>query len=437
MTDGPSGLAKRLAKRLGSGSGPLWLGNAGTLALRFIQSVIIARAAGAHEFGLYVIVVALSAIFIRLLDLGITSSMAFILRGAPSAARPYAGTILLHCLVAIPVSWLLWVLADASSELDGMPSGLAAGSIALLTAFTVIQLLNSLMLPALIPLGQLKGYAIGSTLTPIFAILATGATALVSDIRAPQLIVIGLISEGLAGLLGLGLLLRTRGGGERPRPEGLVRPLYAYGLKAYVGQALKAVSQRGDRVALAAFLNAGALGNYGVAQNLRDQAATPISIQSLVFRNSLIDLKADPARAGEARRFFFRTLLKWLGVVGPCSLVAAGGAVLLVPLLYGPSFHDTGAATGITMLSLPFLLISAFAWCAILADNRPGLYSAVTILTTVLTVGGAIAGASIGGGSRSAAVGVVCGGAVSAMAWLAAAAWCLSARAQDKMPSEP
>ncbi|MDO8297958.1 MAG: lipopolysaccharide biosynthesis protein [Caulobacter sp.] len=421
MTDGPSGLTTRLIRRLGSGSGPLWLGNAGTLALRVIQSVIIARAAGAHEFGLYVLVISYSAIFVRVMDIGAPNANGFLLRRDRGEVRDYAMIAGLHCLAATPLVALLW-WAWSLTPLAAAEAGAALeGHLLPAMILTSVQLGSALFVPMLVPRSQLRAYAVVSCAIPLAAIALSLSLLGFTHLDASLLMYVGAGSEALG--IGLALAFLIRANGARRTESTLlakVKTVYAYGLKGYPGFVLKALSQRIDRPILATMISPSNLAAYGVGINLRDQFATPVSIQSLVVRNRLVDLVQRQGDGRAARRFLRRTIRNWALLLGPASLAAAAVSPWAVPFIYGPDFREAGPIAALLFLTTPFVMISTFSWCALLADEEPGLFSMISIATTLMVIGGAAVGGYMRGG-LGAALGTLIATVLGAGLWYASA----------------
>src|SRR4051794_33737551 len=91
----------------------VWLGNFGSVALRFALSVLVARLAGADQMGIYVAVVALTVIIERITDFGLPNALVYFVRAHPASTRRCLIVCLVQGVFVLPVSIFLLLSAQA------------------------------------------------------------------------------------------------------------------------------------------------------------------------------------------------------------------------------------------------------------------------------------------------------------------------------------
>ena len=408
------------AHRLTQGHSALWLGNGTALALGLAQNIVLARAAGAHEYGIYVAAAIYAGFLARMADMGFPSAGAYFLRTTPSRAPNFLLLGIAQCIVFTPVLFGAWYLLSLVPLATKEMGGIWNTHLLLFTALSVVMLANGLISPMLVPLGRMRAYALAICLPPFTALCMALFLAATTRITALTLVTIVVLAQ-LSGVVVSAVLAAVQF--RLPPVSDFFKgigPIYGYGLQAYPGFTLKTFSQRIDRIVLINLLPPTALAAYAIATSIRDQLSTPITIHSLLVRNKMIDLLQTRNDPRMAKRYLRSELRLWVSFVVPGSIVVAIIAPWLVSLLYGTSFSAAGSATSILILSLGAIAVTTFSWCITLGSNAPGIFSVLTIASTLATVA-ATAGGALLYGVTGAAVGSLVVTVLSAALWFAVA----------------
>jgi O-antigen/teichoic acid export membrane protein len=151
--------------------------------------------------------------------------------------------------------------------------------------------------------------------------------------------------------------------------------------------------------------------------SIRDQLSTPVTIHAMLVRNKLVDLLQIRNEPRLARTYFLSEISTWMIIMIPASVLLACASPWIVPFLYGAPFRVAGWATGILVLSLAAVAISNFSWCVTLSGSRPGVFTLLTIVTTIAAIAASAVGAALYGVNGAAAGGVIVA-AFSAAVWL-------------------
>jgi O-antigen/teichoic acid export membrane protein len=397
-----AGLVGAFRARLKSESTAVWIGNFGSVGLRFALNVLIARLAGADQMGIYVAVLALTIIIGRLTDLGLPNSLVYFVRSHRSSARRCVAVCLAHSVLMFPASIALLFSATSLGLANADSAGLIAKAWPALAALATIQLLGSLLSQILIPLNGFRSYGLMMIVSPIVTI--AGCLWLGAGLGASGLITATLTGESCGAMCGLALVLRAMTREPLAATPVTLVAIYKYALKTYVGTSLKVLGQRGDRIILSWLLPNSLLAAYAVAVSLRDNASLPITTHSMLLRNILIDKEHRGAGPASARAYLRRELVRWGFLTGGLAVALAALAPIVLPVLYGAQFQSAVPVFAILAASLPAVAIATLCWAGLLSAGRPGFMSFGLILGGVanlaaLTIGAladGVIGASIG-----------------------------------------
>jgi O-antigen/teichoic acid export membrane protein len=413
-----NGLRRRtgLASYLTTGGAAVWFGNFGSVGLRFALNIVVARLAGANQMGVYIALSALTYIIGRITDLGLPNAIVYFARAQKSSARRCISLCLMHSAFMLPASIVLLFFSDFLGLVGPDFSEMIASLWLLLGALSTVQLLGGLLGQLLIPLDGYKSYGLVMTTSP--AIAALVCLALGEGILASEVLTAVLIGEGCAAALALGLLVRVTRRFEGAAPSPGLATIYRYAIKTYPGTSMKALGQRADRLILSWFLPASLLAAYGVGIALRDAAVLPITTQSMLLRNKLIDRE----QRGEARLAVMhlkRELIRWSIVAAAIAAGLALAAPVVVPALYGAEFRPAVRIFIVLSATLPMLAAATLCWTGLLSAGRAGTVTFGLILGGVLNLIALYVGAALNG------VMGACWGALTAS--VIAAAWWLVA----------
>lgn len=298
-----------------------------------VVSVMVARALGPHERGIWSVALLTASILALLADGGLTTSALFVLRNWPgrsrAAVRMSLGFVLLGAAAWAGTTLVLgrrgWLgVKGVSPDVAWL---VAMASLLIPTTGLVRQLLTGL--------GDLSG-ANGSLLVQalllpaalVAAILGAGATAAVA-LRAY------LAALGITLLAALGRLGSRSLSGPSWDPH-LTRPLVTYGLRSQIGALALYLAYRSDLFLVDRALGTSAAGIYSVAltlsEMLRGVAETG---QALVLsRATREDLRSHAERVARCAA---------LATAG-AGLALGGASLFLVPLAFGERYRGATPA---------------------------------------------------------------------------------------------
>jgi O-antigen/teichoic acid export membrane protein len=221
------------------------------------------------------------------------------------------------------------------------------------------------------------------------------------------------IAQSVAAVLICGAAARNTGFG-RPDPR-LLAETIRYGVRAWMGGLANVLNARVDQVLLGLLATEAALGTYAVAVNASEvlfylPAAVSTALLPAVARSAGRD------RVEDTPRVFRAVMLVTLAAVGTAAVLGP----LLVPLVFGAAYAGSVEPFLWLLPSAIGYVARAVFSSALLASGAPGLSSLGPV--TSLAVGIALdlvliprLGAT--GAAVAASAALLCGGAVSAVAY--------------------
>ena len=168
----------------------------------------------------------------------------------------------------------------------------------------------------------------------------------------------------------------------RPRRGTRLRPLLAFGRRAWAGSIANMANVGLDQALIAPFLGAGDLGHYAIAVTL---SLLPLGLSTAIGSriwgdaNITTDADVDLARVGNYVRISMAGAA-WM------ALSLAVTAPLIIPLLYGRAFD---ASVVPLLLLLPGTVAFSGAWvleAALVMAGRPGVNSRAELAAVVCTI---------------------------------------------------
>ncbi|HEU5304074.1 MAG TPA: oligosaccharide flippase family protein [Gemmatimonadales bacterium] len=372
MTLSPKILSRQLGV-LGSG---VALG----LAIRLVQSAVVARLLGVAEFGQLAAVVVFVAIVSRINDLGLPGSVSYHFRrepgSLPTLLRVVGSNFVWCCAVAIVVASIAprLPLPFGADVQHSMKFRLAlAGYLAVSTPATI--------LPGLLTAaGDYGSYVRLTNLDALAqAVLVIGVILVFGASYQP---VIAALAVEQALIIGVYLWHVRRYRHRAPEVSLRARDAYGYGLRLQWGVIMKLLSNRADLLIVGALLPVTQVGLYSVALGLRDLGLLPQSVYAAPFMNLVIDRSRDDRPSD--RIPVLTTLMLQIGLSIVMVLAAAAALPFLIPLVYGPAFGPAAGPSALLFASIVFLAPASLCWMTYNAKGRPHLTSAI------LTAGGVL-----------------------------------------------
>ena len=346
LKDGP---AEEL--NLGAGTAFTVVVRVGSYALVAIAGIVVARALGAHDRGVYSLVTTIGLMFAAFAELGVSKAGTYFVGQKRYSFQEVTSNNLAWWLV-ISALWIAGCVAVGVIRPPFVPDALGwphvvvfaiGGSLLLLFVFTTDLLITS---------GSLLGYNLIMFVESLArTVLVVGGVVLLS------FGIVGVLSAWLAGI-GLAVLLAayllTKRAKLIPRVDlrGM-RDQLSFGVRSNLGFILQSANERLDVFLVAGIAGAAALGHYAVAFGVAEVLwRIPFALGAVFFpKVAALDPEsnADTA-AATCRRALFIILLATLAML-PAGRVLIGS-------LYGHEFLP--AVTAFYILAPSAMLYTVF-----------------------------------------------------------------------------
>jgi O-antigen/teichoic acid export membrane protein len=366
----------KLARQVGVlGSGAL-LG----LAIRFVQSALVARLLGVEQFGKLAVVFAFVAIISRVNDLGLPNAVAYYFRRAPGSLPALLRTIGFNfvwcCVVGLAVAFAAVHLPVpfAADLRDSVWPKLG------LAAFIAISTPTAILPSLITAAGDYGSYVrltnIDAALQVVFVL---GACLLLGPHYQHAVLGLG-VEQCLIALVYVGYLRRYLG--RSPEVRIGAREAYSYGLRLQWGVLMKLISSRADLLIVGALMSSSSVGLYSVALGIRDIGLLPQTAYAAPFQNMVID--RGKLGAGSDRTLVLTSLLLQVALSVTMVVAAALALPRLIPAIYGSDFAGASGPAALLFSSIVFLGPASLCWMTYNAKGKPQLTSLVLTAAGIL-----------------------------------------------------
>ncbi|HLI55439.1 MAG TPA: oligosaccharide flippase family protein [Actinomycetota bacterium] len=321
-----------------------------------ITGPMAARALGPGGRGQVAAVVVYSAALPVFLSLGVPIAVAQRAAVEPQRRPELMGAALRFSALMIPLTLVtgLALMWGPLGFIHGLPR-LLAGLILATTPFSVLAVACQGLLQAEGALGPLaKIRALPLVLNGVITIgfFATGRLTVSSDL-------FGTLASGLASFIATIFYVRIRPRGAYP-----LRPLIAFGLRAFGWGTANMVNARLDQLLMVPFLQSAQLGLYAVSVGI---ATIPLQLGQALSTRTFGELAVASDQHAEAARYLRLTAI----VVGGCCVAVVVPAPIVVPLVFGAAYR--GVLTPLVLL-MPGTLALGVAWtssCILTVLGKP------------------------------------------------------------------
>lgn len=352
------------------------LGEAASLTLGFVASILLARLLGPSDRGLLALMLTVVTFTYALVSLGLPVSVEYHAKRAPAGALvgnslAYAAAL---TAVLVPGFWFLREpIADVFARGAGGETWVLAG---ILVPLTFLQWTSA---------NQLSGNLRFGAFNALFGVSrATYLVAVVLLLTAAGLgVSAGLLATIAGSLVMIAGALRVLLRGTRPRfDRRLLGSLVRYGAKLQVGSLFQLLGTRLDLFVLQLFRPLSQVGYYVVAQVVAELVTRLAS----AFQSSVLPLVASETQ-GERQSRTTAVALRHHGILA--------GTGILVIALFGPLLILFGFGSEFGPAILPMLILLPGLWFlgagTVVASGlggrgRPGTASLLSAVTVVVTV---------------------------------------------------
>ena len=362
----------------GAVAGSLASGLIGQLML-LVSGVVVARTLGPTDRGYLALLVLLPAVLQHVGTLGLPLATTYFIakehEDEPAVRRNLLVPVLAQAVVLVLLQGLLLYLL-----LDDQPDRVrdaAFVSLALLPG-AIADLYGKALLQGQ---GRYRAFNILRNATIAFYLVALAVVWAVDAADIVGITVAWVSANVLSGAVTLVVALRGRPGSAPAATGPSLRRMVGFGLAGLLGSLSPVATFRLDQMVVGLFLSAEALGLYvaGLAfTNL------PIVISRGVAMIALPEVARttpEERRAATQRFVWLATALS--GAVVAVLILAAGE---LVPLLFGSDFEEAVTLTRILLVGAVFTGARRVLTDSVSGSGRPGLGSAVELVSWVVLV---------------------------------------------------
>jgi O-antigen/teichoic acid export membrane protein len=334
--------AERPPRHLAAGASINVAAQVATIAAAGITSVAVARLLGPSGTGTLALAVTLVAVSTTLFSLGLRSGVIYRVSRGNWAPRAAARAAVASALVLGTIGGILglgFYALTSGSVLEGLSPTMAIVTFASLPFALAWLFIASVALAV----ERYEAYGAITVVQPIAqVVLAVTLAATIGTLGA----VLGFaISQVVAAGAAAVLFRRREAGSPAPRRPGELRAATRFGLLSWGSEVLQNLNYRLDLFVLNAFGVTADVGVYSVALTVTSFAwILPSALQTVLFpRTARLDTGDEPADGAltdvelAASRGTRQTVLLLI----PTAAVLVFTLLVLVPLLYGPSFHRT------------------------------------------------------------------------------------------------
>lgn len=362
----------------GAVAGSLASGLVGQLML-LVSGVAVARTLGPTDRGYLALLVLLPAVLQQVGTLGLPLSTTYFIakdeRDEPAVRRSLVAPAVLQAVVLVALQgFLLYLL------LDGQPGAMrdaAIVSLALLPG-AIADMYGKALLQGQ---GRYRAFNILRNATIAFYLAGLAAVWLVDAADIVGIMVAWVSANLLSGALTLIVALHGRPPHAAEHAGVSRRRMLEFGLLGLLGSLSPVATFRLDQAVVGLFLSARELGLYvaGLAfTNL------PVVISRGVAMIALPEVaRATPEKRQAATRRFVWLATALSSVVVAILILAAGE---LVPLLFGPDFTEAVTITRILLIGAVFTGARRVLTDSVSGSGRPGLGSAVELVSWIVLV---------------------------------------------------
>jgi O-antigen/teichoic acid export membrane protein len=398
-------LQSRAVWRFASALGPTMA----ALGLQFVAFAVTARGLGVSQFGWYAAIQGIASMCVELVGLGGADLLVRAVARDPAQFSRYFGNMLnLIALTLVPVLALAWMFARLDTAFAIMPFYVL---LALLGEILVGRVSSSIEL-TMVAHRQVFSASLVRMVTPIARLCS--ALAYFHGHHALNGWIVVVFAQAVivsAGLLAVAVALYGRPG------RAVMLGEWRTGTAFTVNQFSRSAQSNLDRVVLAYFADAAALGIYAAGSRVLQLGLFPLQIVTRILYPQFF---VHGEKGMAATRQFALANAPMMLATGLLATAMVAGAGLLAPSLLGHDFARTTHATILLSLSLPLIAMQYLAADTLTGAGYQQLRAAIYALTAV-TFGLVLAiGARLGGVDGMIAAYLVMHAVLAVVLWVTA-----------------
>jgi O-antigen/teichoic acid export membrane protein len=374
----------------------VWSGEAAVRVANFAAALFIARVFGGFALGAYTACLAVITVVVMIADNGLQTFVVIELASRPFERDTIIGRAYLHKTILFAGAVGLLAAIAAALNLPIILWGIGSW----VTARTVLQSYSQLQMAILKTSSKTNAIGAIQSVHSVFLFAGIGAAllshwgifSLLAWVTAGQL-----FELGLATIVVLRLGLRPSLGAT-PQFWRSMKKSAPFG----VTSGLANLIIRTDTVVLSTLVPLSVVGTF----------SAPNSILLIVYVASWLlgsVLLPEMVRLAANEEGLRRYVGKWLRLLAltsiPVAIFACIAAPKFIPLLFGPSFNQSGTLASVMALACPFILLNSIYTNFAIAMSRRAVFTGVFAGAALLAVGlDFLLGRELGPGGIAAAI---------------------------------
>jgi O-antigen/teichoic acid export membrane protein len=351
----------------------------GLQVLNAVTGVLLARSLGPAGRGALAAALLWPGLIVAVTSVGLIGAVAYLASIHPAESRAIVGSgLVLGIAQSLVVVLAGYILIGSVLAHYGASTVFASRLYLLFAPASLLTLVAAAVLQGKMHIGAFNGLRL--------LVVASTVAGLVSlymrhEITLGSVVVVYLVANYLAMLVGLAMLARNRWFALRPQGR-FVKAMLTFGLKSHVGNLSLLANERADQALVSLILAPVYLGLYAVAGTFASAVVlvgTSLAIIALPFVGS--------AQSEKDRR------TRFAGLVRATVLLSAGAAAasfvaapLLIKFLFGAAFVGALTPARILILAAIFMSTNIALTAGLSGFNRPLVPSLAQLCAAIITV---------------------------------------------------
>ena len=358
-----------------------WFWVLAAIAMRLLQGVLIAQLAGPATMGLYLKILIVPTLAAKLGDLSVPLSISYYQRKGMLSARTALWRTLVHFIALAAIGFALTKLLATLPILDNDVQ----------RAFSAFGLAIAIVSANEFLIGASQAILVAANRSAFYALATCSSLGFFGALLAalPRfrsysgLIELRFLSfvVFLVSLIVLVLLIPQKTAGSDTGSSVGWRSQYGFAFRAYIGNVVKNISYRLDRLILMTVISNADFAFYNLAVMLRETLVSFSTSFGQFLLNKIID---NVHRKASSYRLFIKATLAFAALTGSGIGISMVIAPYFFPLVYGMEFAQTVPYWQILGWSVVFITLSGLSWYSLVAAGRPGQVSWAVFIESLL-----------------------------------------------------
>jgi O-antigen/teichoic acid export membrane protein len=346
---------------------------------RFATSIIVSRALGVEGKGEYTLIITINGLLILFLDLGLNSSIRYLVSGKQYAPEEIFNFALLISITLSALGGFFFYTLYSGFFSHNILAGVEIKYIILLVLFLPLNLFTHFSSAIVLGLSKIGQYNLVNISRVISNLILQGiAFELGAGISGA--VWSWIIANFLSSLLVIWLLRRDIHLTYRWRVQ-LIRTSFSYGIKAYLANLLTFFNYRLDTFLVNMFSGLASVGWYSISVSTAELIwYVPNSISEPLFLKSAADKSQTISK--KTAQICRQTLI----VILPITVLFALGGSFLIPWLYGSAFQEAVVPFILLLPGIVGITTSKILFANLSGSGKPQYATFTAAITICFTV---------------------------------------------------